>query len=768
MIGRRIKRVEDPRLLKGLGHYVADEHRPGMLHAAFVRSPHAHALVEDVDDSRARRIPGVVAVFRPDARAFPALPLLFPHPALTPVTQQPLSGHACHVGEPVAMVLADSRYRAEDAVEAIQVRYRQCPAVADPGTALLPDAPLVHAGYAPTRDNVAARFQQRVGEAEAVFREAPVVVSAKMQVGRVSCAPIETRGLMAQWREERDGLHLEVWAATQTPHMMRRIYAELLNMPEARIRVAAPDVGGGFGAKEPFYVEDFLVAWAAREMGRPVQWVEDRLEHLASAVHEREQWHDAAMALTRDGRILAVRDAFLANTGAYVPWGIIVPVLTSTLMTGPYRVPHLLCEATVVYTNTAPLAPYRGAGRPQAALVVNRLLDLAADRLGLDPAAMRFQNFIAPDEFPYATGLVGRDGTPMTLDSGNYPGLLQKALELGDYAGWRDRQRQAAREGRRIGIGMAVGIENTGIGPHEGAAVTVDPDGSVTVVTGAASQGQAHETVLAQVAATVLGVSLDRVRVREGDTDGIAYGTGTFASRTAVVAGTAVHDAAGKVREKALAIAARVLEAAPEDLVVEDGSVAVRGVPGRRLSLGEVARLAAGPFPGSTFTLPVEPGLSAVSYFSPDGATYAAGAHLAVVEVDAATGGVSIVAYTAVHDAGRLLNPLVVDGQVRGGVVAGLGTALWEDIRYDPDGQLLTATFMDYLLPAAGEVPDIQVAHQETLSPLNPLGVKGAGEGGAIPAPAAVLAAISDALPHRQALSRIPVRPEDVRAACSP
>jgi carbon-monoxide dehydrogenase large subunit len=765
VIGRRVRRVEDPRLLRGRGRYVGDIERPGILHAAFVRSPYASASVTDVDLSRARSLPGVVAAFGPQSRELPALPLLFPHPALQPVTQVPLTTEPRYVGEPVAMVLATSRYRAEDAAEAVDVSYEPGRAVASLRDALLPGAPQVHRTVA---GNLAARFTQRVGDAAGALGSAPVVVRAEITIGRVSCVPMETRGLVAEWREERGEEFLEVFAATQTPHMMRRIYSELLGIPEHRIRVIAPDVGGGFGAKEPFYVEDFLVAWAARQVGRPVKWIEDRLEHMQSAVHERDQWHEATMGLTRDGRILAISDKMQANTGAYVPWGIIVPIITSTLIPGPYRVPHYLLEAEVAYTNTVPLAPYRGAGRPQAALVVNRLLDLAAAKLGLDPADIRYRNFIQPDQFPYDTGLMGRDGSPMRLDSGNYPGLLGLVLETGDYTGWRERQAAARAAGRRIGIGMAVGIENTATGPHEGAVVSVEPGGQVTVATGAASQGQAHETVLAQVVASVLDVPLGRIRVTGGDTDRILYGTGTFASRTAAVAGSAVLQAAEIVRDKALTVAARVLEAAREDLELTEGAIAVRGVPSRRITLGEVAKLAAGPFPGSTFTLPIEPGLSGQAYFRPEGAAYAAGAHLAVVEVDSDTGQIRLLAYAAAHDAGTLLNPLVVDGQVLGGVVAGLGTALWEEVRYDDQGQLLTGTFMDYLLPGPVELPEIAVAHQETPSPLNPLGVKGAGEGGTIPAPAAILAAVHDAVPEWQGPEHIPVRPDQVLSAVAP
>jgi CO/xanthine dehydrogenase Mo-binding subunit len=728
-----------------------------MLYAAFVRSPHAHARILDVDATAARQMPGVVAVYSALDADLPNLPLLFPHAALEAVTQKPLSREVAHMGEPVAIVVADNRYHAEDACEVVDVTYEPLSAVASLEAAIAKDAPLAHSWM---QSNLAARFAQKVGDAEVALREAPVVVSLEMSIGRVSCVPIECRGLIARWSDGLGQPELTVYAATQTPHMMRRIYADMFEAPEQSIRVIAPDVGGGFGAKEPFYVEDFLVPWAARQVGRPVCWLEDRLEHLQAAVHEREQKHWAYMGVSRTGDILAVSDTFLAATGAYIPWGIIVPVITSTLIPGPYKVPNYSCNAEVIYTNTMSLAPYRGAGRPQAALIMNRLLDKAAERLDMDPAEIRFKNLIQPEEFPYDTGMTARDGTPMRLDSGSYPALLETLLEKGHYQSWRAQQSEATTSGRLLGIGMAVAIENTSIGPHEGANVTIESNGDVIVKTGAASQGQAHETTLAQVAASVLNVPLERVRVLEGDTGLIPYGAGTFASRTAVVAGSATKMASEKVRQKIYALASSLLEIGPDDLELVNASVQVRGDPQRSISFAQLAQLASGRFPGSTFTYPIEPGLNATEYFVPQSATYASAAHLAVVDVDPEIGSIRILAYTAVHDCGTLLNPLVVDGQVMGGVVAGIGTALFEEVRYDEQGQLLTGSLMDYLMPAAVEMPDITIAHIETPSPLNPLGAKGAGEGGTIPAPAAIVAAIEDALrPFHAEIDHIPVTP---------
>lgn len=762
-VGQSVRRVNDDRLLRGHGQYIADIHRPGMAYVAFVRSPHAHARIVTIDVGQAVKVPGVLAVYSADNGPFPELPLLFPYSTLDPVTQIPFGREVHHVGEPVAMVVAESRYQAEDGAAAIAVDYEPLPAVADMTRAMQPGAPRVHAGHP---SNQAAVIVQNVGDARAAMNESPVVVSCDIRMGRVSCSPIETRGLLAEWDETGDEPALHVYAATQTPHMMQRIYAELLQMNERQIRVQAPDVGGAFGAKEPFYVEDFLIAWAAREVGRPVVWIEDRLEHLLTSVHEREQLHHATMGLTREGRILAVQDDFLANTGAYVPWGVIVPVITSTLIPGPYKVPHYSCVGTVVYTNTTPLAPYRGAGRPQAAMVINRLLDRAAAVLGLDGATIRERNFIQPSEFPYATGLMSREGTPMVLDSGDYPSLLTTLKEAGQYVQWQQRKGEASTGARAIGVGLAVGIENTGMGPHEGATVTMGADGHLTVVTGAASQGQGHETTLAQIAADVLALPLDQVHVTEGDSQKIAYGTGTFASRTAVVAGSAVQLASEQLRTKMFGVAAHLLQVGESELEMVGGMVRVVQEPTRGVTFGALAFAASGPFPGSSYTLPTTPGLSATTYFTPTGATYAAGAHMVVVEVDRITGHVEILSYTAVHDAGTLINPQIVTGQIQGGIAGGIGTALLEEIRYDAAGQLLTGSLMDYLLPTTLDVPDITIEHLSTPSPLNPLGAKGVGESGAIPSPSAIAAAVEDALQaDRVPINSIPIQSMTVRSS---
>lgn len=759
-VGQDVRRVNDGRLLRGHGQYIADIYRPGMAYVAFVRSPHAHARVKTVEAQQAKTVLGVLGIYSADSVLFPSLPLLFPYNTLDAVTQTPLGREVHHVGEPVAMVVADSRYHAEDGAAAVHVEYETLPSVAEMTHAMQEGAPRVHAHHP---SNQAALIVQSVGDALEAMKQSPVVVRCDIKMGRVSCAPIETRGLLAEWNEAGNESELRVYAATQTPHMMQRIYAELFQINERQIRVQAPDVGGAFGAKEPFYVEDFLIAWAAREMGRPVVWIEDRLEHLLTSVHEREQWHHATMGLTHDGHILSVTDEFLANTGAYVPWGVIVPVITSTLIPGPYKVPNYSCRGTVVYTNTVPLAPYRGAGRPQAAMVINRLLDRAATVLNLDSALIREKNFLQPSEFPYATGLMSREGTPMVLDSGDYPALLQTLKEAGDYVQWQQRKGKESSATRAIGVGLAVGIENTGMGPHEGATITIEADGHITVITGAASQGQGHETTLAQIAADVFAVPLDWVHVTEGDSQKITYGTGTFASRTAVVAGSAVKLASEQLRGKMLDVAAYLLKSS-QPLEMTAGTVRVIEDPTRFISFGDLALAASGPFPGSSYTLPTAPGMSATTYFTPAGATYAAGAHMVVVAVERVTGKVEILSYTAVHDAGTLINPKIVTGQIQGGISGGIGTALLEEIRFDDEGQLLTGSFMDYLLPTTLDVPDMTIRHLSTPSPLNPLGAKGVGESGAIPSPSAIAAAVEDALKvDTVQINNIPIQPMTVR-----
>jgi carbon-monoxide dehydrogenase large subunit len=738
LFGSKVRRREDGRLVTGRGRYVADVALPDLLHVAVHRSPHAHARIVAVRGDAARRLAGVVRVLVPaDVAALGRLPLLVPHASLvSPACAEILPQEVVsYVGQPVALVVAESAAVAADAVEALRVDYAPLPAVASLDDALRADGPRVH-----PPGNVAARFTQRVGDPGAALAGADLVVRERFHLHRGAGMAMETRAITARW--DADLGQLTVWSTTQAPQILRRMLARFLGLAEHAVRVVTQDIGGGFGPKAIVYSEDILVPYLARALGRPVRFVETRREHLLAVTQERDQWHEAELGLGRDGRIVALRDTFVHDCGAFVSWGVIVPLITSVSVPGPYRVPNYEVTFTAAYTNRVPVTPVRGAGRPQAVFVMERLLDLAAGRLGLDRVVIRERNLIPPEAFPYDVGLISRDNGPRRYDSGNYPECLRRAVEA---VGWTSFVRER-RNARRLGLGLALFVEDTGLGPYEGIRVRVDHDGRVFVYSGASSQGQAHETTLAQIVGDDLSVPLEQVTVVPGDTDGLPYGVGTFASRVAVLASASATHAAGEVRKKALAIAAERLEAAVEDLVLEDGRVTVRGVPGRGLPLGEIAAIASAPRPGYALPGRMDPGLEATGYVSVTQSTYSSGAHAAVVEVDSDTGAVRVLRYVAVDDCGVMINPMVVEGQVHGGIAHGIGNALLERIAYDEGGQLITGTLMDYALPRATDVPALEVHHVVTPSPLNPLGVKGAGEGGTLPAPAAIANAVADAL----------------------
>ena len=744
--GQRVKRSEDPRLLTGRGMFVDDIRLPGVAHAALLRSPHAHARILRIDTARAKTAPGVVAVYTradlPETLAEP-LPKLIPHHALIHhKTQYALAPEKVrYVGEPVALVIAESRYLAEDAIDLIDVEYEPLPPVVDLTQAAQPDAPLVHEDMG---TNVCAHYTQRVGDAEAAFARAAHVFTERFVIDRGTASPMECRGVVARW--ESGIRQLTVWDSTQAPIRIRNYLSQLLGLPQAQVRVIAPDIGGGFGPKIMMcYPEEILIPWAAMQLGRPVKWIEDRRENFAAMNHEREQIHVASIAVDGDGRILGVRTSFLYDSGAYIPYGIIVPIVTSTTLPGPYRIPNYHCEFQAVFTNKTIVSPYRGAGRPQGVFVMERLMDRVAKELGLDRTVVRERNFIQPHEFPYEVGLIYQDNAPLIYDSGDYPATMRKALEMIGYDRWPQDQERARRGGRHLGLGIACYVEGSGIGPYEGCRVTVEPSGKVFAATSVGTQGQGHYTSFAQIVADALTVSVEDVTVVTGDSGAFSWGTGTFASRAAVVAGNAVHLAAQAVREKALKVAATKLEARVEDLEMAGGKVFVRGVPGRAMALAEIA-VAANPLRG---TIPEEweqPGLEASRYFAPPRGTFPNGAHACIVEVDVRTGMLTVLKYVVVHDCGRVINPLILDGQIRGGVAQGLGGAFYEKLVYDENGQLLTQTFMDYLLPTAAEVPEVEIGHLETPTPLNPLGVKGAGEAGVIPVGALIAQALDDAL----------------------
>ena len=763
LFGVRVERREDLPLLTGQGSYTDDLKRPGMLHAAVLRSPHAHAKIRSIAVSAARALAGVAAVFTHAdlGAAGKEIPLLQPNPLLVARTQLLLAhDEVRYVGEPVAFVVGDDRYVTEDALELIEVAYEPLAVAADAEGALEDGAPLV---YPEIANNLASRFTLGFGDATEVFGRADLVLRQRFKTHRGAGQAMECRVVLAEY--DRRANRITMWSATQAPHLIGRLASQMLGMEEWQLRVIAPhDVGGGFGPKAIFYPEEGLVPFAARALGRPVKWTEDRHEHFLSTNQERDQYHDAEMALTREGKVLGFRDTVVFDTGAYVPWGIVEPWITATTIPGPYKLSAFQVDMQVVYTHKVPVTPVRGAGRPQAVFVMERMMDLAARELQLDPAEIRQRNFIQPEEMPYPMGLVYRDGAQVTYDSGDYPACLRKAQDLIGYDQFRREQSRARLEGRYIGVGIGAYVEGTGLGPYEGAIVQIESSGKVLVTTGATPQGQGHVTTMAQIAAHELGINVDDVTVITGDTGAIPFGIGTFASRVAVNAGNSIALAAREVREKALTIAANLLEANKDDLELAQGSVFVRGAPARSISLGALALTAAGARPGYTLPPGVQPGLQATHYFSPSQAAYASGTHVITVEVDVRTGDVKILDYAVAHDCGRMINPMIVEGQVQGGVAHGIGNSFYEELIYDNNGQLLTASFMDYLLPTAKEVPTAKIAHMEVVCPLNPLGVKGVGEGGTIPSAAAFAGAVENALaPFNVTVKEVPLSPEKVR-----
>ena len=760
-IGQRVRRREDARFLTGRGRYVTDLPLERALHAVIVRSPHAHARIAGIDTRAARAQPGVHAVLAladlPELRgALP--PPVVPAVAVQPYRQSALAdGVARFAGEPVAVVVADDPYRASDAAGAVRVEYDPRPALVDAERAASPDAPRVHAHW---ETNVAAAVALETGDVGAVVAGAPVVVTRRLRCGRVSALPLEPRAVAARWDPATTALH--VWSSTQMPYAVRQRVAEALGLAPDAVRVIAPDVGGGFGTKGPVYPEELIVAALARRLGGAVRWTDTRRDSFVSTAHAGDQVHTATLALDRDGRILALADDFIVDAGAYLPRGAVVASVTATHLVGLYRLPAFRCHGRVVVTHKVPSAPYRGAGRTQAVFVAERLMDIAARQVGLDPVELRRRNLIGADAMPYRRSLPYRDGVPIVHDSGDYPRLLETALARAGHAGFRERQAAARGQGRLLGIGVAAYNEATGIGPHEGAHVAVDAAGGVRVTVGVPSQGQGHETTLAQIGAARLGVPLDAVSVAAGDTARFPASSGTYASRVTVVVGNAVATAADAVVERIRRVAGRALECDPADVVIDEGRAHVRGAREPALDLAALHALSHRPEVVRDLG---EPGLSATRYHSPDSVTWAAGVHVATVEVDRETGAVSVLAYHAVHDAGHEINPMIVAGQTQGGAVQGIGMGLTEEIVYDDAGQAVTGTLMDYALARADTVPSIDVDSVDSPSPLNPLGVKGTGEGSAVPGPAAIANAVADALGGTVELTQIPLRADAVLAA---
>jgi carbon-monoxide dehydrogenase large subunit len=756
--GAAVKRKEDPAFLTGKAQYIDDIDLPGTLHAAFVRSPHAHARVLSIDSEEAKRAPGVQAVLDfndlpEDIRQTP-LPLWVPNPAITQAFLQYAlaQDEVCLVGEPVAIVIADTRHRAEDAASLVNVEYVVLPAASDCREALKPGAPLAHSG---ATSNVAAEVLVNVGDTDAAFANAAHVFKRRIHQHRGGAFFIECRGLVVTY-ERFQGL-LTVYIASQGPHRIKRAMMDLLHLPDHRVRAIAPDIGGGFGPKQSFYPEYLAVAVAAMKLARPIKWIEDRRENFIATNQERDQYWDMEIAVDKDARLLGLRGEMVHDCGAYIPWGIILPWIAATTVPGPYVLPNYRLKYYAVMTNKIPCTPVRGAGRPQAVVTMERMMDLVAQEMKIDRTEVRRLNFIQPNQMPYPVGIVFRDGREVVYDSGDYPKTQQDAIEASDYKRFKSRQEAARKEGRYVGIGISNSVEGTGLGPYEGATVRISTDGGIDIFTGATPQGQSHKTTLAQIAADHLGVDMYDVNIVTGDTATIALGIGSSAARTAVNAGNSVHLAAIEVSKKIKKLAAQMMDVSPDDIELSGGFARVRGSNQQR-SFRELAIRSIG-VPG--FAMNEEPGIEHTSYFLPPRSTYANATHVAEVEVDIETGQVNIQRFTVAHDCGRAINPLVVEGQVIGGIAHGIGNALFERLVYDENAQPLTTNFGEYAMPVAPDVPNFDIKHNETPSPLNPLGVKGAGEGGTIASIAAILGAIEDALrPFGVSIDEAPIHPQ--------
>jgi aerobic carbon-monoxide dehydrogenase large subunit len=760
LLGRSVPRLEDARLLRGAARFVDDLDLPGLLHATFVRSPIAHGRIRRVDAAKARALPGVQAVLthaglRP-VLACDRIPLALPLPAIRfHVDPYALArDEVCYVGEPIALIVAESRRIAEDAAALVALELEPLPAVVDPRAGLERGAPRARLDCP---DNLVAHWVVQYGDVDAAFAAAAHRVSEHFRLHKGGGHSLETRAVLARYDAGDD--MLTVWDSTQMPHKSKRVLVEALGLTEERVRVIAPDVGGGFGPKNPFYPEELAIPAVALALERPIKWIEDRRESFTATNHEREQDWDMEAAVDGGGKLLAVRGYLRHDHGAATPSGLSLPQNSATNFIGPYVLPAYRLEISLCLTNFVPATSTRGAGRTQGMFVMERLLDRVADALGLARDEVRRRNLISPRQMPYVTPVKTRDGLAMTYDSGDYPECQRRALAA---AGWSDfpaRRAAALRDGRRLGIGLSNYVEGTGRGPFESAAIRVGPSGRIFVTTGAAAQGQGTRTMLAQLVAGVLGVEPRQVHVTDGDTAASPLGLGAYASRQAVTAGNAAHLAALMVADKARRAVSTMLEVAPDDLELRGGEVRVKGVPQMKRTLGEVAHALSG-VPG--FALPgnIAPGLAAATDFQPPALTYSNGTHVVEAEVDPETGGVRLTRYVVVHDCGRMINPMMVEGQVHGAVVHGIGSTLLEWMRYDETGQPLTVSLADYLLPTVDVVPPIEIHHMESPSPLNPLGVKGTAESGTIGAPAAIVSAIEDALrPLEVRIRELPVTP---------
>ena len=762
-IGAEVQRMEDPRLLKGGGCYVDDITKNGMLHVAFVRSDHAHANIKTIDTSIAQELSGVYGVYTyknlADSYDLKRMKQLYPAPVIKQnITQFPIADQeVCYVGEILAVVVAQNRAIAEDAVETINVEYDVLPAIIDCRLAMEPNAPKAHTS---SENNSVGVIKTSFGDIEDAFKDADHVFTRSFLQHRGGCHAMETRGVVSEHDQISNTLTL--WSSTQCPYLVRRSLADYLGEAEENIRVIAPDVGGGFGPKAGFYPEEIIVPLLARTLGRPIKWIEDRHEHFVATTTQRDQQWDLEVACNTEGVIRGIRGNVTHENGAYVPYGFLLAFTSLTPLPGPYAIPAVDVSLNVVFTNTTPNTPVRGAGRPYGIYAVERLIEIISNKLKIDPAEVRRRNFVREDQMPYATGALLRDGSPIKYDSGNYHSCLEKALTLSDYSSFKQRQSSARDEGRYVGMGISSYVEDTGLGPYEGTTIRVQPNGKILVRCGSASQGQGHHTFISQIVAETLDVDLEDINFESGDTGKFPHGVGTIGSRIAVNVGPSAYEAATIVRDKAIKLASETLEASEQDLELSNGKVQVKGVGDLSVSLGDLARMLS-PMAGGKVPSGFVPSLEATSYTGSKGSPFAYGTNIAEVEVDIFTGNVKLLKYSVAHDCGKVINPKIVQGQIIGGVVHGIGNALFERMIYSEAGQPLTNTYADYLLPLATEMPHIEIVHEETPSPLNALGIKGAGEGGTIPATAAVVAAVENALSEFGVeIDYYPINPQDL------
>jgi len=748
--GQPIKRLEDKFLLTGNAKFIDDIEIPGLLHAAFMRSDFAHAIIKKLDVTEARKHPGVVAVYTAEdfGDYWKPGPLQVPPPfaikdaqfnarTLVPIAKDKIR----FSGEPLAVVIAESRYIAEDAIEDIILDVEMLPAVCDLEKAWEDKSVLVHDDLG---TNMAALVKQEAGNYEESKKKADVVISKRMLIEHVAAAAMENRGFVVNWDERNQ--ELTVWATTQSPLTIRGSMARGLGLAESQVHVITPFIGGGFGPKVmSSQADDVLLPWISRQLKRPIKWLEDRRENFLATTSERDQIHHCEIALKKDGTILGFKDVFYHNTGAYDSYGMTVPLNTQTHTISNYRVPNYSTEIRMVFTNQMVVTPVRGAGRSEGVQAMERMMDFAARKLGMDPADIRRKNLLTAKEFPLKTGILGQDFVEGVLDSGDYLDNFEKCLKMVDYDKFRKEiQPKARKEGKRLGIGVVAFTEGTAVGPYEGCRITVSTNGKVSMATGYSSQGQGHFTVFAQIIADALNVNIDDVKVITGDTGHFAWGAGTFASRGATLVGTATYLAAQKVRAKIFATASKVLGVPEDQVELCTGSVCVKGQPEKSITLGDLASRA-NPMRG-VVEPGVEPGLEATAYYGPPHGATGSGACAIILSVDSETYKPKIERFVIVHDCGEVINPLLLEGQIQGGVSMGIGNAFYEKLAYDENGQMMTASFMDYLMPQATDMPKrIEMGHNHTKSPLNPLGIKGVGEAGALPPGPAFAQALEDA-----------------------